>query len=90
MLFTNYGNKIQPYFFTVLHPQYGALDDKNKSSIKPIGFRAQKHIEDSNLPLYIVKIEIRCLLIVAAFIWLKYCRYGVKLYPINQSTKILP
>ena len=26
-------------------------------------------------------------LIVAAVIWLKYCRYVVKLYPINQSRK---
>ena len=25
------------------------------------------------------------LLIVAAFTWLKYCRYGVKLYSVNQS-----
>ena len=24
-------------------------------------------------------------LIVVALIWLKYCRYGVKIYPINQS-----
>ena len=36
-----------PAFDGVFHPQYENLYDK---CIKSIGFRIQKHIEDSNLP----------------------------------------
>ena len=44
-----------PAFDGVFHPQYENLYDKNKECIKSIGFRIQKHIEDLNLHLDIIK-----------------------------------
>ena len=39
----------------VFNPQYENLYDKIKKCIKSIGFRIQKHIDDSNMPLDIIK-----------------------------------
>ena len=40
--------------YCVFHPLYESLCDKNKNCIKSIGFRVQKHVGDSNLPLDII------------------------------------
>ena len=39
----------------VFNPQFENLYDKNKICIKSIGLRIQKHIDDSNIPLDIIK-----------------------------------
>ena len=44
-----------PAFDGVFNPQYEHLYDKNKKCIKSIGFIIQKHIDDSNIPLDIIK-----------------------------------
>ena len=45
----------KPAFDCVFNPQYEDLYDKNKKCIKSIGFRIQKHIDDSNIFLDIIK-----------------------------------
>ena len=44
-----------PAFDGDFHPQYEHISDKNKKYKKSIGFRIQKHIDDSNMSLDIVK-----------------------------------
>ena len=47
-------NVDNPEYSCVFHPLYESLYDKNKKCIKSIGYRVQKHVEDSNLPLDII------------------------------------
>ena len=48
-------NPDNPAFRCVFHPQFENLYDKNKNCIKAVGLRIKKHLQDSNLPLDIVK-----------------------------------
>ena len=44
-----------PAYYCVFHPQFENLNDKNKKKcIYSIGFKIQKHFDDSNIPLDIV------------------------------------
>ena len=44
-----------PAYDCVFNPQYENVYDKIKKCIKSIGFRIQKQIDDSNIPLDIIK-----------------------------------
>ena len=44
-----------PAFDCVFNPQYENLYDKIFKNVKSIGFKIQKHIDDSNIPLDIIK-----------------------------------
>ena len=47
-------NPDNPAFTCVFHPQFEDLYEKN-NCIKTVGLRIKKHVQDSNLPLDIVK-----------------------------------